>query len=132
MVGLTTGLNSTVKSMWCVKKYKDKKKLKAYIKRNRERYYHSGDYRERGQRKRNYTIEEDYVVMYSDETDRTIAKELLRSIRSVQIRRHRLLHGKVKGGLVLTDKTPVFKTGNAGSNPVTLTKKEGDEHEQKK
>lgn len=81
--------------MKSAKLYKDKDKLKAYKKRERIRYYHSGDFIEDKSRHLRYTEDEDRVIMLSDETDREIAKAFNRSIKSIQLRRHRLKNGLV-------------------------------------
>ena len=77
--------------MKCVSKYRDMDKLKAYRKRNRKRYYRDSG----GKRKPPYTEDEDMVIMLSDETDREIAQEFGRSIKSIQMRRTKLRLGRV-------------------------------------
>ena len=71
--------------------YKDKVKMRAYRNRQRKINYDRGNFITRpGKRYQPY---EDWEVLFSTETDRKVARELNRSVRSIQLRRWKILSG---------------------------------------
>ena len=70
--------------MKCVKFYKNEKKKKEYIKRNRERYYYPS--RDTAYNNRNSWSQHDIIrVMKHEIPDKELAKEIGRSVSSIQI-----------------------------------------------
>jgi hypothetical protein len=66
----------------------------AYRRRHKNANYNKGDFTDI--KWRHYTPSEDYEILFSNKTDREIAKYLKRSVRSIQKRRWSVLHNKVK------------------------------------
>jgi len=71
----------------CLKSYKDKEKAKAYVYRNRKRYYHKTAFI---YEKRRWTTEEDKLVLTSKLTDTQLSEKIQRSVQAIQLRRLRL------------------------------------------
>ena len=85
--------------MKTLKFYKDQDKMRAYRKRNKKVNYLLGNFIVFSNRK--YTADDDWEVLFSNKNDREIAKELQRSTESIQIRRGRILSGKVNSAYSL-------------------------------
>lgn len=73
-----------------VKLYKNEEKKKQYLKRNRDRYYRK-NYENCYRARKAWTEAEIELILYSPMSDLEISKEIHRSLRAIQVKRHRLM-----------------------------------------
>jgi len=85
--------------MKTLKFYKDMDKMREYRKRSKKNNYKRGNFIEVPYIR--YTGDEDWELLFSDKSDRQIAMELKRSVESIQLRRWKILSGKVNSSYSL-------------------------------
>lgn len=76
-----------------IRGYKDINKAKLYRNKQRAVNYQRGNFTVIKYKR--YSPDDDWEILFSGKSDREIAKELKRSVRSIQIRRTRLNAGTV-------------------------------------